>query len=94
MAETTVIVGGGLAAVRTAQALRDLKYPGKVLILSDESHWPYDRPPLSKNFLLGKAGESDILLVTPDRAAELNVEIRLSQKVSFDRAQKIVHATG
>ena len=94
MAETTVIVGGGLAAVRTAQALRDLKYPGKVLILSDESHWPYDRPPLSKNFLLGKAGESDILLVTPDRAAELNVEIRLSQKVSLDRAQKIVHVAG
>lgn len=45
MTECVVIVGGGLAAVRTAMALRDSKYAGDVVIFSDEALWPYDRPP-------------------------------------------------
>jgi 3-phenylpropionate/trans-cinnamate dioxygenase ferredoxin reductase subunit len=45
--EGVVIVGGGLAAARTAMALRDLQYAGRITLLSDEVHLPYDRPPLS-----------------------------------------------
>ena len=46
-----VIVGGGLAAARTAEQLRRSDYTGPVMIVSDEVHLPYDRPPLSKEVL-------------------------------------------
>jgi 3-phenylpropionate/trans-cinnamate dioxygenase ferredoxin reductase component len=46
-----VIVGGGLAAARTAEQLRRSNYTGAVMIVSDEAHLPYDRPPLSKEVL-------------------------------------------
>lgn len=48
-----VIAGGGLAGVRAAQALRDLGHTGPIRVLSAESEPPYDRPPLSKEYLLG-----------------------------------------
>jgi NADPH-dependent 2,4-dienoyl-CoA reductase/sulfur reductase-like enzyme len=46
-----VIVGGGLAAARTAEQLRKAGYTDPVAIVSDEPHLPYDRPPLSKDVL-------------------------------------------
>lgn len=46
-----VIVGGGLAAARTAEQLRRAEYAGPITIVSDEVHLPYDRPPLSKEVL-------------------------------------------
>ncbi|UEA34263.1 FAD-dependent oxidoreductase [Mycobacterium avium subsp. avium] len=46
-----VIVGGGLAAARTAEQLRRSEYSGLITIVSDEVHLPYDRPPLSKEVL-------------------------------------------
>ena len=46
-----LIVGGGLAATRTAEQLRRSQYAGRVTIVSDEVHLPYDRPPLSKEVL-------------------------------------------
>lgn len=95
MTERVVIVGGGLAAVRTAQALRDLKYPGEVMIVSDEVEWPYDRPPLSKALLLGKTDEANIRLMTPEKAAELGVEVRLSQRVrAVDREARQLLLSG
>jgi 3-phenylpropionate/trans-cinnamate dioxygenase ferredoxin reductase subunit len=46
-----VIIGGGLAALRTAEQLRRAEYSGPITIVSDEVHLPYDRPPLSKEVL-------------------------------------------
>ncbi len=46
-----VIVGGGLAGARTAEQLRRSEYAGRITIVSDEVHLPYDRPPLSKEVL-------------------------------------------
>jgi 3-phenylpropionate/trans-cinnamate dioxygenase ferredoxin reductase component len=46
-----VIVGGGLAAARTAEQLRRAQFDGPITIVSDEVHLPYDRPPLSKQVL-------------------------------------------
>lgn len=46
-----VIVGGGLAAARTAEQLRKAEFSGPITIVSDEVHLPYDRPPLSKEVL-------------------------------------------
>jgi 3-phenylpropionate/trans-cinnamate dioxygenase ferredoxin reductase subunit len=90
-ADNVVIAGGGLAAVRTAQALRDLKYPGRITLLSDEACLPYDRPPLSKGYLQGKANGEKIRLASPDKLAELNIEVRLNKPVSgLDRNERRV----
>ncbi len=93
--EHAVIVGGGLAAVRTAQALRDHAYAGKIFMLSDENELPYDRPPLSKNYLLGKSTDENIRLMTVEALAELKVELLLGHKaIGLDRAAQKLTVQG
>jgi NADPH-dependent 2,4-dienoyl-CoA reductase/sulfur reductase-like enzyme len=53
-----VIVGAGMAGVQTAVALREQGFTGAVTLIGAEPHQPYDRPPLSKAVLLGKAEDS------------------------------------
>lgn len=77
-----VIAGGGLGAVRTAQALRDLDYSGRITLLSNEADLPYDRPPLSKGYLQGKTNEEKIRLVSTQKLAEGGIEARLNNAVS------------
>lgn len=48
-----VIVGGGLAGAKGAEALRDRGYDGPITLIGDEEHLPYERPPLSKGYLAG-----------------------------------------
>jgi 3-phenylpropionate/trans-cinnamate dioxygenase ferredoxin reductase component len=89
--DPVVIAGGGLAAVRTAQALRELQHRGRIMVLSDEVRLPYDRPPLSKNFLLSKADDMQIRLMTPRELEGLRIAVRLSQRVvGLDRALRQV----
>jgi 3-phenylpropionate/trans-cinnamate dioxygenase ferredoxin reductase subunit len=54
MREQLVIVGGGQAAVQAIQTLRQHGYDGKIALLADEPHPPYQRPPLSKKYLAGE----------------------------------------
>ncbi|CCH76508.1 FAD-dependent pyridine nucleotide-disulphide oxidoreductase [Nostocoides japonicum T1-X7] len=54
MSDAVVIVGGGLAAARTAETLREEGFDGAITIVGAEPHLPYDRPPLSKEVLQGK----------------------------------------
>ncbi|WP_105971091.1 NAD(P)/FAD-dependent oxidoreductase [Streptomyces geranii] len=56
------VVGAGLAAVSVCDALRAQGYDGELVLFSAESGLPYDRPPLSKDVLLGKARREDVLL--------------------------------
>ncbi|GAQ57406.1 NAD(P)/FAD-dependent oxidoreductase [Streptomyces acidiscabies] len=56
------VVGAGLAAVSTCAALRAEGYDGRLTLYAAESGLPYDRPPLSKDVLLGKADRTDVLL--------------------------------
>jgi len=67
--------------VRTAQALRELQHRGRIVMLSDEVRLPYDRPPLSKNYLQGKVDEAQIRLMTPRELEELRIAVRLSQRM-------------
>jgi NADPH-dependent 2,4-dienoyl-CoA reductase/sulfur reductase-like enzyme len=71
------IIGAGLGGLRTAEALRAHRFEGSVLLIGDEAELPYDRPPLSKEVLLGTREPSDTALVTRPRLAELGVEARL-----------------
>jgi NADPH-dependent 2,4-dienoyl-CoA reductase/sulfur reductase-like enzyme len=75
-----VIVGASVAGVRTAQALRREGFDGRVVLLSDESIMPYDKPPLSKGFLSGAAGSDQIALLTQVEADELGIEMRLNSR--------------
>ena len=52
---TFVIVGGGLAGAKAAETLRAEGFTGDIVLFGDEPELPYERPPLSKNYLLGKA---------------------------------------
>lgn len=73
----TVIVGASVGGVRTAQALRSEGYTGQIVLIDAESELPYDKPPLSKGLLLGTTDPEKIRLLTEERAAELDVELRL-----------------
>lgn len=69
-----VVVGASLAGVESARALRSLGYDGRLTIVGEEPHPPYDRPPLSKGFLLGAVEDADLALV--DGEEELGVSWR------------------
>ena len=84
-----LIVGGGLAATRTAEQLRKSEYTGPVTIVSDEVHLPYDRPPLSKDVL--HADLDDVALKPAEFYAENNITLRLGSAVtSLDTAAQTV----
>jgi NADPH-dependent 2,4-dienoyl-CoA reductase/sulfur reductase-like enzyme len=72
-----VIVGGGLAAARTAEQLRRSEYAGAVTIVSDEDHLPYDRPPLSKEVL--RAETDDVTLKPAEFYEENNITVLLGK---------------
>ena len=56
------MVGASLAGLSAARSLRKQGYDGRLMVIGDEPHRPYDRPPLSKEFLAGTVGEADLLL--------------------------------
>ncbi|MGW1379774.1 NAD(P)/FAD-dependent oxidoreductase [Streptomyces sp. NPDC002446] len=73
-----VIVGAGIAGVQTAVALREQGWRGAITLLGDEPHQPYDRPPLSKAVLLGKADGSAFDV----DFAGLGIDLHLSRRVT------------
>lgn len=95
MPTDVVIAGGGLAAVRTAQALRSEGCERSIVVLSGEDEAPYDRPPLSKAYLLGEASDEDIRLVASEKLAGLGVEVRLGcEVVGLDRDAHVARLAG
>jgi 3-phenylpropionate/trans-cinnamate dioxygenase ferredoxin reductase component len=91
-----VIVGGGMAGAIAAQTLREEGFDGKITLLGQEPNAPYERPPLSKDYLQGKA-ERDSIFVHPEPwYAEHAVELSLGSAVtSLDPASRTVTtATG
>ncbi len=60
------MVGASLAGLSAARSLRKQGYDGRLVVIGDETHRPYDRPPLSKEFLAGTIGEADLVLETDD----------------------------
>jgi NADPH-dependent 2,4-dienoyl-CoA reductase/sulfur reductase-like enzyme len=75
MSPTVAVIGASLAGLSAARALRDQSYDGRIVVIGDEVHAPYDRPPLSKEFLAGTASLDDIALGAPDDA-DLGIEWR------------------
>jgi NADPH-dependent 2,4-dienoyl-CoA reductase/sulfur reductase-like enzyme len=90
---STVVVGAALAGVRTVQALRRKGYDAPITMLGAEPHAPYDRPALSKEFLLGKLGEDDLRLVDDAALTALDVELHAGTRATaLDRQRREVVA--
>jgi 3-phenylpropionate/trans-cinnamate dioxygenase ferredoxin reductase component len=90
-----VIVGAGQAGAALAAKLRALGHHGEIVMLGDEPAPPYQRPPLSKAYLLGEMEEDRLWLRAPEFWAENQVELRLGQVVTgIDPAAKTVTVAG
>lgn len=74
-----IVVGSGPAGVAAAEAFREHEPDGSVLILTDDPHPPYERPPLSKDYLSGET--DDVALHPPEWFAERRIELILTRHV-------------
>jgi 3-phenylpropionate/trans-cinnamate dioxygenase ferredoxin reductase subunit len=82
-----VIVGGGLAGAKAAETLREEGFEGRVVLVGDEQDRPYERPPLSKGYLLGDDERSSVYVHEESWYGEKNVELLTGRRVSaLDRA--------
>ncbi|MEU9041610.1 MULTISPECIES: FAD-dependent oxidoreductase [unclassified Kitasatospora] len=77
-----VIVGASLGGAKAAEALREAGYEGRIVLIGEEHERPYERPPLSKGYLLGKTPREKIYVHPPQWYAEHDVTLRLGTAVS------------
>jgi NADPH-dependent 2,4-dienoyl-CoA reductase/sulfur reductase-like enzyme len=77
-----VVAGAGLAGLRTAQGLRRAGYDGDLVVLGEEPHLPYDRPPLSKQLLLGTWDTDRVRLAAPDVLAGAGIAVRTGERIA------------
>lgn len=86
-----VIVGGGLAAAKLAESLRDNDFDGAITLIGEEAQLPHERPPLSKEHLLGKKSLADFTVHTEQWYRDHEVELLLGTTVTaIDRSSKTV----
>jgi 3-phenylpropionate/trans-cinnamate dioxygenase ferredoxin reductase component len=83
-----LIVGAGHAGFQLATSLRQHGFGGRIGLINDEAHLPYQRPPLSKAYLKGE-GRPDSLMFRPDKFyRDQNIELIADRAVSIDRAAR------
>jgi len=80
--QTMVIVGASLAGARAAQTLRDEDFSGPVILIGEEDETPYERPPLSKDYLMGKHGREKLYVQPREWYGEHDVDLRLGTRVT------------
>lgn len=89
--ERIVIVGGGPGGLSTAQAYREAGGRGEVILLSAESYLPYERPPLTKEFLRGEVERDEFPMQDAAWFEENNVEPRITTTVNaLDRERRVL----
>jgi 3-phenylpropionate/trans-cinnamate dioxygenase ferredoxin reductase subunit len=91
-----VIIGASLAGAKTAETLRSEGYSGQVVLIGEESVRPYERPPLSKDYLRGEVGRDAAYVHSEDYYDTNQIDLRLSTLVTSiepDR-QEVVFDTG
>jgi 3-phenylpropionate/trans-cinnamate dioxygenase ferredoxin reductase subunit len=106
---TVVVVGASVGGVRTVEALRAGGFGGRLVLVGEEAHRPYDRPPLSKQVLAGTWPPERATIADDEKLAELALDLRLGHRAeSLDaearsvvlddgstlRADAVVLATG
>ncbi len=88
-----VIIGGGIAAANAARELRDRGHEGGITVLAAEPHAPYERPPLSKDLLLGKAEPDSAQVLAPGWYEDHDVVLRTGTAatgIDLDRRHVLV----
>jgi len=90
-----VIVGGGQAGLEAAAALRTQGYEGAVTLVCEEAHAPYQRPPLSKDFLTGKQEADSVFLRALAYYEKQRIDLILGERATeINRGAKLVHLAG
>lgn len=93
MTAPLVIIGGGMAAGHAAVGLRESGFDGELIVFAGEPHPPYERPPLSKGYLAGKATVEDTYLKPSEWYADQHIDVRTGTRVErIDVDDHRVHA--
>ena len=80
--QTFVIVGGGMAGAKAAETLREEGFDGRVVLIGAESLRPYERPPLSKDYLRGETEQEKVHVHGEAYYGEHDIDLRLGREVS------------
>lgn len=89
-----VIVGASIAGLTTAETLRQEGFAGEIVLVGDEPHSPYNRPPLSKQVLHGLWEPEQAMIRTADELADLDIDLRTGcAATALDVSVRIVHTT-
>jgi 3-phenylpropionate/trans-cinnamate dioxygenase ferredoxin reductase subunit len=87
--QTVIIVGGGLAGTRSAECAREQGFEGRIVLVGLEFHLPYDRPPLSKEYLAGSKSLDEITLHPRDWYKQQQIDLKLGVQVTaIDRSTR------
>ncbi|WP_016880391.1 MULTISPECIES: NAD(P)/FAD-dependent oxidoreductase [Rhodococcus] len=78
--DSVAVVGGGMAGATAVTALRDQGFSGRVCLIGAEEHLPYERPPLSKEFLGGEMPEDRLLVHSRETYEEQDIELLLGRR--------------
>jgi 3-phenylpropionate/trans-cinnamate dioxygenase ferredoxin reductase component len=91
MSDPIIVVGAAQAGLQLAESLRGEGYDGPLLLIGDEGHPPYQRPPLSKAFLLGEMADDRLVLRGPDALAAKAIDLITGTPVTkIDRDARTV----
>jgi 3-phenylpropionate/trans-cinnamate dioxygenase ferredoxin reductase subunit len=89
--QSIVVIGAGQAGGWAAKTFRDQKFAGNIFLVGDEPHPPYERPPLSKDVLLGRRTAESTYLWTAEKLSALGIELMLDcRAISIDRQARMV----
>lgn len=90
--QTIAIAGASLAGLRGAESLRAAGFDGRLVLVGDEAHLPYDRPPLSKEVLRGEWEPEKTSLVRGDAFEKLELDLRLGRRAErLDTDARVLH---
>jgi 3-phenylpropionate/trans-cinnamate dioxygenase ferredoxin reductase subunit len=85
--ETFVIVGAGLAGAKAAETLRDEEFEGRVVLIGEEAETPYERPPLSKQYLTGEAPRDGAYVHPREYYAEHRIDLLEGTATALDAVE-------
>src|SRR5882757_497333 len=90
-----LIVGAGHAGFQLAASLRQHGFGERIVLLNDEGHLPYQRPPLSKAYLKGTGGPETLMFRPEKFYHDQNIELLVDRGTAIDRAaRKLTLASG
>jgi len=96
MSKTAIIIGAGHSAGQVVASLRQKKYDGKIILIGDEEHYPYQRPPLSKKFLAGELAAERLYVKPMAFYDHPDIDVRLNTRVTEidPPGKKVVDSSG